>query len=124
MKKIFPLVLCYCACALAAEPSPAAALQQANATNAAAATQAPTVSDVMIITPKERATDLKEAFAFLKKQLSATQLTIRLNDKSRLTQVTDIDVMTGGTVIIVRQSTIQGTKYMMVKTENVASIEH
>lgn len=79
---------------------------------------------VMIVNPEMRANDLKEAFAFLKASGQSLPISIHLADGRILTRVTAIEVMKGGTMVVVKNGTIKGQKFHIIGVENIESITH
>ncbi|PCI76786.1 hypothetical protein COB21_03950 [Candidatus Aerophobetes bacterium] len=79
---------------------------------------------VMIINPEMRAQDLNEAFAFLRKMSKTRAISMTLLDGRSFTHVLSMDVMKGGTMVIVKTSTTKGVKYHVVNIENIENITH
>ena len=78
--------------------------------------------EMMIIPPHDRAADLLEAYLFLKQHNIASSILVIMKDKSTLTNILDIQIMKNGTLLIFKVNTLQGEKYMLVKTEDVDSL--
>ena len=89
-----------------------------------AATQSSRVgqSEVMIINPETRAKDLQESFEYLKRMSPAAKLAVKLINGSIISEILDMKLMTGGTMIIFRTNTLQGQKFQVVKIEDIDTI--
>lgn len=89
-----------------------------------AATQAPRIgqSEVMIINPETRAKDLQDAFQYLKTMSPASKLAVKLMNGSIISEILDMKLMTGGTMIIFRTNSLQGQKFQVVKIEDIDTI--
>lgn len=96
--------------------------EQTAASLASPTAQGGSTQEMMIIAPNDRATDLLEAYNFLKQNNVASSILVIMKDKSTLTGILDIQIMTKGTLLIFKLNTLQGEKYMLVKTEDVDSL--
>lgn len=81
-------------------------------------------SDVMIIDPSTRAKDFLEAFHYLRKQKAGSQIVFDLKDGHKISGVTDMKVMDGGSLIIFQLATTQGIKFKVVRIEDLTAIDH
>ncbi|NGX50164.1 MAG: hypothetical protein K1060chlam2_00005 [Chlamydiae bacterium] len=81
-------------------------------------------SEVMIITPASRAKDIHSAFQYLRTMSPATKIGVKLTDGSIISEILDINVMPGGTMIIFKINTMKGEKYRVVKIEQIDSLTH
>jgi len=79
-------------------------------------------SEVMIINPETRAKDLQESFDYLKKMSPASKLAVKLVNGTTISEILDMKLMTGGTMIIFRTNSIQGQKFQVVKIEDIDTI--
>lgn len=86
--------------------------------------QTPQAQDLILIHPKDRATDFKEAFDFLKQQKASARARFLLKDGKMLTNILDITVPQGGTLLIFQINTSQGYNYQVVKVEDIESIAY
>ena len=78
-------------------------------------------SDVMIVDPKVVSQDWFEAFQSLKtKKLS--DIIFILRDNSLISDVSDVEVLPGGYLMLFSLKTVQGIKYKIVKTSDISSI--
>ena len=89
---------------------------------AAAQTMRSGQSEVMIINPETRAKDIQDSFQYLKTMSPASKLAVKLLDGSAITEILDMKVMPGGTIIIFRTNTLQGQKFQLVKIEDIDTI--
>lgn len=79
-------------------------------------------SDVMIVDPNVMATDWVNAFdALNKKRLNG--ITFVLKDQTSISNVSSLEAMPGGYLILFTQSTVQGIKYRIIKTSEISSLE-
>lgn len=79
-------------------------------------------SEVMIINPETRAKDLQESFQYLKRMSPASKLAVKLNSGTLIADILDMQLMTGGTMIIFRINSIQGQKFQVVKIEDIDTL--
>jgi len=79
-------------------------------------------SEVMIITPENRAKDFQAAIKFLNAHVPTTKPNIILKDGSKIQGIMDVDVMPGGTILIFKISSLKGVQYKVVNIEEVKSI--
>ncbi len=94
-----------------------------NSVASAMSATAPTTgtSDVMIVDPKVVSKDWHDAFVSLKsKKLS--DIIFILRDNSQIPDVSDVEVLPGGYLMLFSLKTIQGLKYRIVKTSDISSI--
>ena len=76
----------------------------------------------MVITPENRAKDFQSAFNYLNKTNSAAKISVKLKSGHSIAEITSMEVMPGGTIIIFETSTTQGLKHHVVNIENIESI--
>ncbi len=81
-------------------------------------------TEVMIIEPSTRAGDFKEAYQYLRAQKSGSRVTFRLADGKSLSNVIDLDIMKGGSLVIFKMSTTSGLQFKVVRIEDITSIDH
>lgn len=79
-------------------------------------------SEVMIINPEMRAKDIQESFDYLKKMTPASKLAVKLVNGTLISEILDMQLMKGGTMIIFRTNSIQGQKFQVVKIEDIDTI--
>ncbi|MDN3507582.1 MAG: hypothetical protein P0S94_01530, partial [Simkaniaceae bacterium] len=79
-------------------------------------------SAIFMITPADRAKDYKDAFDYLRKVQPSAKPSFMLKDKTTLTNISSIDISTGGSLLIFKIATTQGLKYKVVKVEEIDSI--
>ncbi len=91
------------------------------AKQAAAAAQRQS-SDIMIVDPNVVAKDWVNAFEALNiRGLSSIKFVLR--DQSIISDVSSLDAMPGGYLMLFTLKTVQGTKYRVVKTSDISSLE-
>ncbi len=78
-------------------------------------------SDVMIVDPKVVSKDWHDAFVSLKSKKLADIIFI-LRDNSQILDVSDVEVLPGGYLMLFSLKTVQGLKYKIVKTSDITSI--
>ncbi len=79
---------------------------------------------VMIIDPKERANDFLKAYEFLVQEKSSSKVYFETRDGKKISNVIDMKIMPGNTLIVFRYNTPQGVKYQVVEIENLVSVYH
>lgn len=79
-------------------------------------------SQVMVITPQERALDLHEAYSYLKTYSPASQITVHLKDGKSFSDIMGMDVMKNGTMIIFKTNTVMGIKLRVVPIDEIDNI--
>ncbi len=90
-------------------------------TNTGPGSQNSGTSDVMIVDPKIVSKDWHDAFNSLKsKKLS--DIIFVLRDNSQIADVSDVEVLPGGYLMLFSLKTVQGLKYKIVKTSDITSI--
>jgi hypothetical protein len=114
--KYFLLILCSVNLFLIAAPT---APSSQGTQDAIAAT---TSKEVMVISPQNRAQDFKEAFDYLKKIQTQSKITFTLKDHTKLSQVLDVLVMPGGTMLNFKINTVQGIQYQIIPIEDIRTI--
>jgi hypothetical protein len=78
-------------------------------------------SDIMIVDPKVVSQDWQNAFNALKlKKLN--NIIFVLKDNSQLSEVSDVEVLPGGYLMLFSLKTVLGEKYRIVKTSDISSI--
>ncbi len=78
--------------------------------------------EVMMIPPQLRAQDFKEAFDYLKKIQTQSKITFTLKDGSKLSQILDVSLLPGGTMLNFKINTVQGIQYQIIRVEDIKSI--
>ncbi len=79
-------------------------------------------NDILVITAQERATDIKHVFEFLEKKQQSQMLSITLSNGSVIKNILTIDVMPGGTLMLIKANTMKGQGYQVVPTEEVKEV--
>ena len=79
-------------------------------------------SEVMIINPETRAKDIQESFDYLRRMSPASKLAVKLINGTMISEILDMKLMTGGTMIIFRTNSVQGQKFEVVKIEDIDTI--
>jgi len=79
---------------------------------------------VMMITPKERATDYEKAFQMLRQEKSSGKVFFTLASGEKVANVIDLKLMPSSTVVVFRMTTAQGTKLRVVDIEDIIGIQH
>ena len=78
--------------------------------------------EVLVITPLERANDIKQVYEFTQKNKSLA-LNLVLNSGEVISNIIDVRVMPGGTIMLVKSGTMKGDQYMVVRTEAIEDIK-
>ena len=78
----------------------------------------------IMIDPKSRASDLKEAFELLKREKTGPKVILQLSDGSTISNIVDFTVATSGTLLIIKYNGMQGLKYQVINIEDISSISH
>ena len=78
--------------------------------------------EVMLIQPQQRAQDFKEAFDYLKKIQTQSKITFVLKDSTKISQILDVTVLPGGTMLNFKLNTTQGIQYEIIRIEDIKSI--
>lgn len=85
---------------------------------------APADKGVMIIDPKIRAKDFMQAYESLRKERSTGNIEFVLSDGKRLSGISDIKLLDGGTLFIFQLNTSKGQKFEVVRVEDIQTISH
>lgn len=91
---------------------------------ALAETMPSTSRSIMVIDPKERASDYLKAWELLKQEKSTAKVVFELSDGKKISNVIDMKLMPGNTLIVFRYSTPQGIQFQVVEVEDLAGIMH
>ena len=78
-------------------------------------------SDVMIVDPKVMSKDWADAFQSLQKR-KLSNITFGLKDNTLIRDVSDVEILSGGYLMLFSIKTIQGPKYKIVKTSDITSL--
>ena len=97
------------------DPNPAVATHKAQTTGQ---------NEIMIIAPEKRANDFLSAFHFLKKTNAAAKVAVRLTNGSFITEILEMELMPGGTMIIFKMNSMKGQQYKVVKVEDIDTLTH
>ena len=79
---------------------------------------------IMIIEPKARAEDFIKSFEMLKKDKPSSRIYYKLFNNQTINNIIDINMLDNGTLILFKIATTQGTKFLIVPTEDIESIGH
>lgn len=86
---------------------------------------APSVpSTSLIIDPKMRAQDFKEAFETLRKEKTTGKVFFQLTNGSTISNIIDMNLMANSTLILFRFNSTQGIRFQLVKVEEIDSISY
>lgn len=77
---------------------------------------------IMIVQSKEKAADLINAFELLKKEKPSTKIFFKLYSGKTITNIIDVSMLDNGTLILFKVPTSQGTKSIVVATEDIEEI--
>ena len=80
------------------------------------------ISEIMVISPELRAQDIQAAIQFLRQHIPTSKPNIKLTDGSLITNIMDVDVMPGGTILIFKITSLKGLQYKVVNIEKVQSL--
>jgi|GEM_PF-2596429 len=120
MKKLLPLLFCF---PLLAQLNPAGEeLHTMEGEAAVAAHRKSGGNEVLVITALERAKDIEHVFKFAKKNSSASALSLKLADGKTISSILSIDVMPGGTLMVIQTNSMKGQIYEVIRTENVQEV--
>ncbi|MGE0671386.1 MAG: hypothetical protein AB7O89_10695, partial [Parachlamydiales bacterium] len=78
----------------------------------------------LVIDPKMRAQDFKEAFETLRKEKTTGKVFFQLMNGSTISNIIDMTLMGNSTLILFRFNSTQGIRFQLVKVEEVASISY
>ena len=90
--------------------------------SAAVAPKKTGANDIMIINPDNRAKDFKAAFDILQQEVQGSKIVFTLTDKSTISDIMEIQVLPGGTMLSFMLNTTKGIKYKIVPIEQIKSI--
>lgn len=79
-------------------------------------------SELMVIQPNLRAKDLKGAYDFHKKNKIPGEIIYTLNSGEKLMSIIEVTDLPGGTMLIFKLNTTQGTRYHIVGVEQIHSV--
>jgi hypothetical protein len=77
---------------------------------------------VVIVDPVTRAQDFKEAFTFLSTHKAGSMISFEMQSGEKLTNILDVSVMKGGSLLIFKINSTQGLKYKVAKIEDIKSL--
>lgn len=80
-------------------------------------------NEVLVITAQERASDIKHVFEFVQKNQGGMALALQLADGTTISNILNITVMPGGTLMIVQTNSMKGQIYEVVRTENIVEVK-
>ncbi len=79
-------------------------------------------SELMVIQPDMRAKDLKGAFDYFKKNKLPGDIVFTLYNGKKFTNILEITDLPGGTMLVFKLNTTQGTQYHIAGVEEVQSV--
>ncbi|MCH9621204.1 MAG: hypothetical protein S4CHLAM20_06210 [Chlamydiia bacterium] len=98
-------------------------LQQASAHHAQVKSpNMPSSNDIMIVDPKEMAKDWKQAFTTLKSKQNQGLL-FKLANGEKVKDISNIDTLPGGYLMIFTVKNLHGLQYKIIKTSEILSLE-
>lgn len=77
--------------------------------------------EMLVVSPLARSGDIKAAWNYFKKNKPTSKLIIHTKD-NQYSNIVDMDVMPGGTIIIIKTSTTSGEVYQLIPIEQVKGI--
>jgi len=80
------------------------------------------ISPIMLIDPKTRASDFVQAYALVMKEKAGAKVIFKLMNGSELSNIMELTLMPGGSLILFKQSTTQGILYTFEKIENIDTL--
>ncbi|NGX45853.1 MAG: hypothetical protein K940chlam2_01033 [Chlamydiae bacterium] len=84
----------------------------------------PSANSVMMINPKDRAEDYQKAFQVLRDEKSTSKVYFQLANGKKVSNVIEMKIMPGNTLILFRYTTPQGIKYDVAGVEDIMGIAH
>ena len=121
MKKLLPLLLITPLFAIDPQDFNAEA-KKIDAAMAAKAQAPKGAQEIMMISPDKRAHDFVEAFKVLSIGQMREKITFFLTDKSKISNIMEIDVLPGGTMVSFKLNSTKGIKYKIVPIEQIESV--
>jgi len=79
-------------------------------------------NEIMIISPEARAKDLLNAFQYLRRVNGAKKVGVRLTDGDVISNIFDMEIMPGGTIILFKIHSMKGESVRVVTIESVDTI--
>lgn len=79
---------------------------------------------IMIVQPKDKAADLVKAFELLKREKNSSKIYYQLSSNRTINNIIDVNMLDNGTLILFRVATSQGTRIVIVPTEDIQEIGH
>lgn len=79
---------------------------------------------VMIVQPKDKASDFIKAFELLKKEKPSSKIYYKLYSNRTINNIIDVSMLENGTLILFKIATSQGTKLIIVPVEEIEEIGH
>lgn len=79
-------------------------------------------SEIMMINPEMRSQDIQESFQYLKKVSPSSKVAVKLVSGVLISDILNMQLMKGGTMIIFRINSIKGQKFQVVKIEDIDTI--
>ena len=79
---------------------------------------------IMIVQPKDKASDFIKAFELLKKEKPSSKIYYKLYSNRIINNIIDTSMLENGTLILFKIATSQGTKLIIVPVEEIEEIGH
>ena len=78
-------------------------------------------SDIMIVDPKNVSHDWVDAFNTLRSK-NVSKLSFTIKDRAPISNITNVEALPGGYLMLFTTKTVKGLQYQIVKTSNIISI--
>lgn len=82
------------------------------------------MKSIMMIDPKDRASDFIKAFDTLRKEIAPIKIFFHISKGAPISNIMDLTLMENGTLMLFRISTPQGPQYKIVPVEDLLDITH
>jgi hypothetical protein len=79
---------------------------------------------LIMINAKDRADDYQKAFQLLRDEKSTAKVYFQLAGGKKISNVIELTIMPGSTLVLFRYSTPQGVKYEVAGVEDIMGISH
>lgn len=78
--------------------------------------------DILLIDPAARAKDWVSAYQYLSAHAGGKTISFKLENGQTLNSISEVKALEGGTLLTFTLNTTQGTKYKIVKVEDISDI--
>jgi hypothetical protein len=78
---------------------------------------------IMVIEPTKRSEDIKSIVELLRKDKPTSKIFFKLSN-GIINNVLEVQLMTNGTILLIKSSSLQGIKYNAILTEDILEIGH